>query len=108
MIFVCRQSSEQPFSLKSNKLPRLSFLGVGSSGMHDNQRFKTHYQTRQQDEMPEILQTNDSTISSVTTTSPNSKRVSPPHRDTGLPATTQRRSRKLVLQSIPSFPSLNS
>ncbi|CAL5337631.1 unnamed protein product [Camellia sinensis] len=104
---------QQPFSIKS-KPPRSSFLSIGSSsGFCGNQRFgmpnflqpqhkfEKQIQAVQEDEMPEIL----SPISGVKSASPNSKRVSPPHCDFGAPP-GQRSTRKLILQSIPSFPSL--
>lgn len=115
-ILYARQSTQQSFSLKSNKPPR-SFLAIGSSsGLYGSQRFgklnppqakyEKHMQTAREDEMPEILQKNGSPIIGVKSVSPNSKRVSPPHCNIGLPP-AQRSSRKLILQSIPSFPSLN-
>ncbi|KAI8010631.1 CRC domain-containing protein TSO1 [Camellia lanceoleosa] len=104
---------QQPFSIKS-KPPRSSFLSIGSSsGFCGNQRFgmpnflqpqhkfEKQIQAVQEDEMPEIL----SPISGIKSSSPNSKRVSPPHCDFGAPP-GQRSTRKLILQSIPSFPSL--
>ncbi|CAK9154415.1 unnamed protein product [Ilex paraguariensis] len=112
-----RQLAQQPFSSKF-KLPRSSFLSIGSSsGLYGSQRsgkpsfcqpptkFEKHFQTVREDEMPEILHGNCSPISGVKSASPNNKRVSPPHCDFGL-SPGQRSSRKLILQSIPSFPSL--
>lgn len=60
-----------------------------------------------EEEMPEILRGNNNSSpgSGLKTLSPNSKRVSPPN--TVLGSSPSRRSgRKLILQSIPSFPSL--
>ncbi|GMP77126.1 hypothetical protein CsSME_00033508 [Camellia sinensis var. sinensis] len=111
-----RASVQLPFS--KNKPPR-SFLSIGSSsGFFGNQRFgkpsflppqpkfEKPIQTVQEDEMPEILQGNCSPIGAIKSASPNSKRVSPPHCDFGS-SPGRRSSRKLILQSIPSFPSLN-
>lgn len=58
-----------------------------------------------EDELPKILQGNGSPISGIKSASPNSKRVSPPHCDFGM-SPGRRSSRKLILQSIPAFPSL--
>lgn len=59
----------------------------------------------QKDEIPEILQNNASPNSGVKLSSPKSKRVSPPHGNIGQ-SPGQRSSRRLILQSIPSFPAL--
>ena len=45
--------------------------------------------------------------SSVKSTSPNSKRVSPPYREFGS-LTARRSGRKLILRSIPAFPQLSN
>nr|XP_017227903.1 PREDICTED: protein tesmin/TSO1-like CXC 2 [Daucus carota subsp. sativus] len=106
-------SSIQPFSSKSKKPPRSSLLSIrgSSSGIYGTPRFgklnfiqplaNIHDRI---EEMPEILQRNASPNSGAKSGSPNSKRVSPPH-SIGL-SPGQRSSRKLILQSIPSFPSL--
>ncbi|KAD6795504.1 hypothetical protein E3N88_06400 [Mikania micrantha] len=102
-----RQSIPLPNSSKG-KPPR-SFLAIGSSS---SQRFGklNHFkgglnkqlQTVGENEIPDIFEENNSSpISGVKSCSPNSKRVSPPHSSMG-----QRSSRKLILQSIPSFPCL--
>ncbi|XP_076903063.1 protein tesmin/TSO1-like CXC 2 [Bidens hawaiensis] len=101
-----RKSIPLPNSTKG-KPPR-SFLNIGSSA---SQRFGklNHFkvnmsklQTVGENEIPDILEENNGLpISGVKSCSPNSKRVSPPHSGTG-----QRSSRKLILQSIPSFPCL--
>ncbi|KAJ9538228.1 hypothetical protein OSB04_030961 [Centaurea solstitialis] len=114
-----RQSIALPISSKG-KPPR-SFLAIGSSssqrfgklnpfkggGKPDNKQL----QTVGEDAIPEILEENGgSPISGIKSISPNSKRVSPPHSSSigiGMsPAPGQRSSRKLILQSIPSFPCL--
>ncbi|PSS33848.1 Protein tesmin/TSO1-like [Actinidia chinensis var. chinensis] len=114
-----RASVQLPFSSK-NKLPRSSFLSIGSSsGFYGSQRvgkpnflqpqskFEKLVQTVEEEEMPGILQQNCSPISGIKSLSPNSKRVSSPHCDFGL-SPGSRSNRKLILQSIPSFPSLTS
>ncbi|KAJ6430091.1 hypothetical protein OIU84_021489 [Salix udensis] len=105
-----------PFSSKG-KPPR-SFLGVGSSsGLYTGQRygkqnflrpqwkFEKQFQNVPDDEIPEILRENHSPSSGIKTSSPNSKRVSPPQSNLE-PSPGRRSGRKLILQSIPSFPSL--
>ncbi|XP_059650667.1 protein tesmin/TSO1-like CXC 2 isoform X2 [Cornus florida] len=112
-----RSSIQLPFSSKG-KPPRSSFLPIGSSsGFFSSQRFgkpnlfqpqskfEKHLQTVEEDNMPEILQGNCSPITGIKISSPNSKRVSPPHSEFGL-SPGRSSSRKLILQSIPSFPSL--
>ncbi|XP_004955606.1 protein tesmin/TSO1-like CXC 3 isoform X1 [Setaria italica] len=56
------------------------------------------------EEMPDILKEADSP-SRVKTTSPNRKRVSPPHNALSI-SPNRKGGRKLILKSIPSFPSL--
>ncbi|KAL9364343.1 hypothetical protein Peur_042216 [Populus x canadensis] len=104
-----------PFSSKG-KPPRC-FLGVGSSsGLFTGQRygkpnilrpqwkFEKQFQNVPGDEIPEILRENHSPSSGIKT-SPNSKRVSPPQSNLGS-SPGRRSGRRLILQSIPSFPSL--
>ncbi|KAJ6898746.1 protein tesmin/TSO1-like CXC 2 [Populus alba x Populus x berolinensis] len=104
------------FSSKG-KPPR-SFLGVGSScGLYTGQRngkpnilrpqskFEKQCQNVPDDDIPEILRENHSPSSGIKTSSPNSKRVSPPQNNFGS-SSGPRSGRKLILQSIPSFPSL--
>ncbi|KAF8713472.1 hypothetical protein HU200_028249 [Digitaria exilis] len=57
------------------------------------------------EEMPDILKEADSPSSGVKTTSPNGKRVSPPHNALSI-SPNRKGGRKLILKSIPSFPSL--
>ncbi|XP_058212137.1 protein tesmin/TSO1-like CXC 2 isoform X1 [Rhododendron vialii] len=112
-------SLQLPFSYK-NKPLRSSFLSIGSSsGSYTSQRFgmpnflqpqhkfEKQIPAIEEDEMPEILQGNCSPIGNggIKSGSPNSKRVSPPHCDFGS-TPSRRSSRKLILQSIPSFPCL--
>ncbi|KAK1417704.1 hypothetical protein QVD17_26838 [Tagetes erecta] len=102
-----RQSIPLPNSSKG-KPPR-SFLTIGSSSVprfgklnHFKGGMNKQLQTVGENEIPDILEENNrSPISGVKSCSPNSKRVSPPHSSMG-----QRSSRKLILQSIPSFPCL--
>ncbi|KAJ6324082.1 hypothetical protein OIU76_011394 [Salix suchowensis] len=104
------------FSSKG-KPPR-SFLGVGSSsGLYTGHRhgkpnilrpqskFEKQCQNATDDDIPEILRENHSPSSGIKTSSPNSKRVSPPQSNWGS-SPGRRSGRKLILQSIPSFPSL--
>ncbi|TXG72106.1 hypothetical protein EZV62_000685 [Acer yangbiense] len=105
-----------PFSSKF-KPPR-SLLSIGSSTafytglnygkpsiLRSQPKFEKRLQTAPDEEMPEILQGNSSPGSGVKTVSPNSKRVSPPNNVLGS-SPSRRSGRKLILQSIPSFPSL--
>lgn len=108
------------FSSKK-KPPRSSLAGsIGTSSLHgSNQglaktaflpppqpKFDKQFEAAVvEDEMPEILQGNGSPISGIKSASPNSKRVSPPHCNFGI-SPGRRSSRKLILQSIPAFPSL--
>jgi len=57
------------------------------------------------EEMPDILKEADSPNNCVKTTSPNGKRVSPPHNALSI-SPSRKGGRKLILKSIPSFPSL--
>ncbi|KAK2980633.1 hypothetical protein RJ640_011441 [Escallonia rubra] len=110
-----RSLIQLPFSSKSRP-PRSSVLAIGSSsgtsqkfGKPDvgqrQAKFEKRFEPAKEDEMPEFLQGSGSPISGIKSGSPNSKRVSPPHCNTGT-SPGQRSSRKLILQSIPSFPSL--
>ncbi|KAF8401734.1 hypothetical protein HHK36_012680 [Tetracentron sinense] len=114
---ICRTSVHIQFS-SSSKPPRSSLPTLGSSPrLHTGQRlgksdflrpqskFEKQFQMIPEDETPEILRGNCSPISGVKSASPNRKRVSPPHSEFG-PSPGRRSSRKLILQSIPSFPSL--
>ncbi|XP_071716943.1 protein tesmin/TSO1-like CXC 2 [Rutidosis leptorrhynchoides] len=102
-----RQSIQSLTSAKG-KPPR-SLLAIGSSSSGKLNPFKgggntfdKQLPTVGENDIPSILEENNaSPISGVKSCSPNSKRVSPPHSGMG-----QRSSRKLILQSIPSFPCL--
>ncbi|XP_077245370.1 protein tesmin/TSO1-like CXC 2 isoform X2 [Tasmannia lanceolata] len=105
-------------AFSSGKPPRSSLLTVGSSPQlkacqklrksefsHLQPNLEKHFQITKEDETPDILRGNCSPVNGVKTVSPNRKRVSPPHNEFGL-SPGQKSSRKLILQSIPSFPSL--
>ncbi|KAK3126509.1 hypothetical protein QOZ80_7AG0557720 [Eleusine coracana subsp. coracana] len=57
------------------------------------------------EEMPHLLRDANSPSNGVKTTSPNGKRVSPPHNALSI-SPNRKGGRKLILKSIPSFPSL--
>lgn len=113
---LSRPLVQLPFSSKC-KPPR-SLLSIGSSSgffaghnygkpniLRSQPKFEKSLQTTPEDEMPEILRGNCTPCSGIKTSSPNSKRVSPPHTILGS-SPSRRSGRKLILQSIPSFPSL--
>ncbi|KAH6816406.1 hypothetical protein C2S51_021226 [Perilla frutescens var. frutescens] len=108
-----RQSAQLPFSSKK-KPPRSSFpssssflpkQGFGKSSFFPPPpKFDKQFETIREDEIPEFLQ-GGSPDGGIKLSSPNRKRVSPPHNG-GAMSPGLRSSRKLILQSIPSFPSL--
>ncbi|CAA0823061.1 Protein tesmin/TSO1-like CXC 2 [Striga hermonthica] len=104
-----KSSTNLPLSSKK-KPPRSSFPSVGSSSsvfqpmqsfVPPPPKFENRFETIKEDEMPDFLQEEGSSpvSSGIKVSSPNGKRVSPPHSGV-------RSSRKLILRSIPSFPSL--
>ncbi|KAJ7979996.1 protein tesmin/TSO1-like CXC 2 [Quillaja saponaria] len=109
-----RQLVPLSFSSKGKPPRSSSFLTtISSSGLYTSQKlgkptilrsqkFEKPSQSVPDDEVPEILHDN---ASPIVKTSPNSKRVSSPQCDFGA-SPSRRSSRKLILQSIPSFPSL--
>ncbi|KAL1220669.1 Protein tesmin/TSO1-like CXC 2 [Cardamine amara subsp. amara] len=119
-----QQLVQPPYSSSKNMMPPpQSFLGGGSSsGIYNSQylrkpdisltqsRIEKSFETVAEDraeEMPEILI--HSPVANIKSVSPNGKRVSPPHLDSSSSGSILgRRSggRKLILHSIPSFPSL--
>ncbi|XP_022955434.1 protein tesmin/TSO1-like CXC 2 [Cucurbita moschata] len=101
-----RQLVPLPFSARSNPL-RSSFLNVGSSsGFYAGYKHeKPNTAPVSDDAIPNILRGDGSPGAGVKTDSPNSMRISPPQSDFGL-SPLPRTGRKLILQSIPSFPSL--
>ncbi|CAH2053003.1 unnamed protein product [Thlaspi arvense] len=108
----------QPFLSKNRLPPTQFFLSAGSSSFRKpdidstqsgNEKKPLETVTEDKTEtMPEIL-----TITPITTIkaiSPNSKRVSPPHigsSESGSILGKRSNGRKLILRSIPAFPSLN-
>ncbi|RAL38425.1 hypothetical protein DM860_002403 [Cuscuta australis] len=112
--------------LSKNRPPRSSsYLSVGSSSaemavgrppsftVHPLPKFEKKQfvemmmMEEEGDEIPEMLQqTKASPTSGVKSGSPNSKRVTPPESEFGTGSPGRRSSRKLILQSIPTFPSL--
>ncbi|CAN8324509.1 unnamed protein product [Cochlearia groenlandica] len=113
-----QQLVQLPFSSSKNMMmpPPQSVLGGGSSssGMFNTQYLRkpetslAQSQTEKSfetvsEEMPEIL--SYSPIDNINAVSPNGKRISPPNLES---SSSGRRSggRKLILHSIPSFPSL--
>ncbi|KAK7308040.1 hypothetical protein VNO77_41631 [Canavalia gladiata] len=104
-----------PFSSKG-KPPRSFVTTISGSALFASQKLgkpnplwsqAKHFQTVPDDDMPDILRGDSSPITCVKTSSPNGKRISSPNCDLGS-SPSRRGGRKLILQSIPSFPSLNS
>ncbi|GAU18862.1 hypothetical protein TSUD_228520 [Trifolium subterraneum] len=102
-----------PFSSKG-KPPRSFVTTITSSGYFASQKLampnslwsqSKPFQTVPDDEMPEILRGDSSPIACIKTLSPNGKRISSPNCERGS-SPARRGGRKLILQSIPSFPSL--
>lgn len=95
-----RQLIKLPLSSSSMRPPRSTFQAAGSSSQEfrklnpSQAKFGKHI-TAQEDEMSEIFQSPTGDV----------KSVSPTHCNTGFTPGV-RGSRKLILQSIPSFPSL--
>ncbi|KAK2988899.1 LOW QUALITY PROTEIN: hypothetical protein RJ640_002033 [Escallonia rubra] len=89
-------SSPQLFT--SQKLKQLDFFGYLP-------KIEKRLERIPEDETPEILKSSCSPTSGMKAISPNRKRVSPPHRKFAS-STAWRSGRKLILRSIPSFPSL--
>eukprot|EP00257_Ricinus_communis_P024437 XP_015584641.1 protein tesmin/TSO1-like CXC 3 isoform X1 [Ricinus communis] len=113
---TARSSIQLPMTFSGMLSRSLSAVG-GSTQMRTSQKlgtevscqpkFETHLQVIPEEEAPETLTSNCSAISGVKSTSPNCKRVSPPHHGFGASA-NWKSSRKLILRSVPPFPSLNS
>ncbi|KAE8712434.1 golgin subfamily B member 1-like isoform X1 [Hibiscus syriacus] len=114
---LCRPLVQLPFSSKG-KPPR-SFISIGSSSaLYTGHRYgqsniirppniiEKHFQSVAEDETLEILRGNSSPGTGIKTSSPNSKRISPPQSEFGSTPGGGWSGRKLILQSIPSFPSL--
>ncbi|KAL0727887.1 hypothetical protein Bca4012_023980 [Brassica carinata] len=102
---------QQLVQLKNMMPPPQSVLGGGSSSGMFNSQYTRKPEMKSleavpedgAEEMPEIL--SHSHVDNINAVSPNGKRVSPPHLES---SSSGRRSggRKLILQSIPTFPSL--
>ncbi|XP_051136912.1 CRC domain-containing protein TSO1-like isoform X2 [Andrographis paniculata] len=60
-----------------------------------------------EDDTPDILKDNPTPISAVKVTSPNKKRVSPPHRQQEFGSSSSIGVRRFILKSVPSFPPLS-
>ncbi|KAL8162728.1 LOW QUALITY PROTEIN: hypothetical protein V2J09_014217 [Rumex salicifolius] len=86
--------------LSDNGIGRSTFLRA----QHKTDKHHLH-SSASSEEFPSVLQ-NTSPNSNVKTLSPNSKRITPPNHDNLGQSPGMRSSRKLILQSIPSFPSL--
>ncbi|OVA05412.1 CRC domain [Macleaya cordata] len=111
--FQIRRPSVQLLFSSSGKLQESPVLSIGSYAQPSKSqtlqsdfvpplpKFKLHFQISPEDEAPEVLKGNCLPVTGMKTASPNSKRVRPPHNELGF-----RKSRKLVLQSIPSSTSL--
>ncbi|RDY12714.1 Protein tesmin/TSO1-like CXC 2, partial [Mucuna pruriens] len=102
-----------PF-LSKGKPPRSFVTTISGSALFASQKLgkpnslwsqAKHFQTVPDDEMPDILRGDTSPITCIKTSSPNGKRISSPNCDLGS-SPSRRGGRKLILQSIPSFPSL--
>ncbi|XP_057962064.1 protein tesmin/TSO1-like CXC 2 isoform X3 [Malania oleifera] len=113
---ISRSPIQLPFTFTSKPLgssllaagssPELSTCQkLGKSGFSSREpKFERHLQMIPEDSTPEILKGNNSDCNGVKSASPNCKRVSPPHLKLGPSSVWS--SRKLILKSIPSFPSL--
>ncbi|XP_042489447.1 protein tesmin/TSO1-like CXC 2 [Macadamia integrifolia] len=109
VLLPCSSSGKPPRPVPVGSSPRLhSSWRLGKSdSVQPQSKFERHCETMTDDETPEILRGDCSPISGIKTLSPNCKRVSPPHNEFGM-SPGRRSGRKLILQSIPSFPSLTS
>ncbi|TKY51184.1 tesmin/TSO CXC 2 [Spatholobus suberectus] len=96
-----------PFSSKG-KPPRSFVTTISSSGLFVSQKLGKSNALRSEPKLEKPLQTvpdDDSPVTCIKTSSPNGKRISSPNCEVGS-SPTRRGGRKLILQSIPSFPSL--
>ncbi|KAL9317471.1 hypothetical protein ACSQ67_013988 [Phaseolus vulgaris] len=104
---ISRSLLPLPFSSKG-KPPRSFVTTISSSGLFVSQKLGKSSAPRSQPKFDKPLQTvpdDDSPVTCIKTSSPNGKRISSPNCDVGS-SPTRRGGRKLILQSIPSFPSL--
>ncbi|KAL6880638.1 hypothetical protein ACP4OV_012203 [Aristida adscensionis] len=111
--FDVSSSLLKPPNFSSAKPPRPSKARSGNS-RSSTSKAKETVQSRKlpkvadsgfNEEMPDILKEATSPTNCVKTTSPNGKRVSPPHNALSI-SPNRKGGRKLILKSIPSFPSL--
>uniref|UniRef100_A0A7N1A1C4 CRC domain-containing protein n=1 Tax=Kalanchoe fedtschenkoi TaxID=63787 RepID=A0A7N1A1C4_KALFE len=115
---LSRLSVKLQFPSKGKPM-RSSFLSIGSSAGSQNEtrgvklssiplppKFEQSIQTAHAEEMPELLQNQGSPRNTVKSNSPNGKRVSPPQCKSR-PSPSRRSTRRLILQAIPSHPSMN-
>ncbi|PKU76684.1 protein tesmin/TSO1-like CXC 3 [Dendrobium catenatum] len=101
----CRSSVKLPF-LSSGKPPRSSTLSLMNRSENQQAECKSD-QIFHDDDTSEDLRVNSSPCTAVKTASPNGKRVSLPLNGFGL-SPNLKGGRKLILKSIPSFPSLTT
>ncbi|KAM1251019.1 hypothetical protein FF1_033557 [Malus domestica] len=99
---ICRPPPGQLTSSSKGRPKIFSLHSVLSSSQHEK-----HLQAIPEDVTLETLASSCSQPSGLKSTSPNSKRVSPPH-SSGEFGSAWRGGRKLVLRSIPPFPTLES
>ncbi|KAG8083742.1 hypothetical protein GUJ93_ZPchr0016g2593 [Zizania palustris] len=92
----------RPTKARTGNLSRSS--SKAAQAVH-SRKFSKVAETGLDEEMPNILRDDASPGSCVKTSSPNGKRVSPPHNALSV-SPSQKGGRKLILKSIPSFPSL--
>ncbi|CAF2153467.1 unnamed protein product [Brassica rapa] len=100
----------QPF-LSKNRLPRTQFFLGADNDLTQSKNEKKPVETVTEEEpevIPEIL--SNTPITTIKAISPNSKRVSPPQlgsSESGSMLVKRSNGRKLIVRSIPAFPSLN-
>ncbi|KAA3472842.1 protein tesmin/TSO1-like CXC 2 isoform X1 [Gossypium australe] len=92
-----------PHSIRSSsQLCNIPDHGSSESSLCQS-KFNSNLQAIPEDETPKVLKHKCLPLVLKTNSPPNSKRVSPPHHECS--SSTAQRSRKLILKSIPSFPS---
>ncbi|KAH0458143.1 hypothetical protein IEQ34_013458 [Dendrobium chrysotoxum] len=102
----CRSSVKLPF-LSSGKPPRSSTLSLMNRSENQQAECKSDQIFHDDDDTSEDLRVNSSPCTAVKTASPNGKRVSLPLNGFGM-SPNLKGGRKLILKSIPSFPSLST
>ncbi|KAJ6817727.1 protein tesmin/TSO1-like CXC 2 [Iris pallida] len=112
---ICSPYVNMP-SLSSGKPPQSSTSSIGYQTLQmlrkcdiplPRRKIDKHFKPASDDDTPEILRNDSSPGTSVKTSSPNGKRVSPPHIGLGM-SPNCKGGRKLILKSIPSLASLSS